>query len=360
MCARDRGTQRLQGRASFHEAGCGMADFLPLSSAKKRRKDAPGEHVERVAWLLMQLFFHESVEYALYFDRFGRPRRRFQDDLKKLREIGQRRYTISPRTKGGRVFITFPSRTGMPNRTAASRDAMATLAHIASALGGPIEQELRTAIGDSVEPLVSAFLQVRGPFPSADDRITSLFEALKEAASDSARIEFSYRSNRNVRTTRRAEPYHVIVRNGRYYLVAYDLLRRDWRYFALDAIGGKIRKDGTFTRRPVPARRLAQRAVGWISGSNSTDVTFHVSPVAAAAATACLLQPGQRIVRRADGSAELTLSFDDLGEAVRWALQFAPEAVIVAPREAIALARDTAQRVAEAHGAAAGARELTG
>jgi len=144
-------------------------------------------------------------------------------------------------------------------------------------------------------------------------------------------------------------PYHVVVRVGRCYLVGYDLARRDWRYFALDAMNGPLRKMGTFKPRVVPERFLAERAVGWISGTGNVDVTIRLSPVVAASVTSRTWQHAQCCVERLDGSTDLSLTFGDLGEAVRWALSFGPEARIIAPANAIAFARETIDRLAQAY-----------
>jgi predicted DNA-binding transcriptional regulator YafY len=235
------------------------------------------------------------------------------------------------------------------------------LSRIAAALGGPIEREMRKAIGERPADLRRGFLQVREVLPSDSDRIGGIFTFLKDAASACARVEFSYIPSRGARGARRAEPYHVVARSGRYYLVAYDIARRDWRYFALDAIIGPLRKDGTFSPRPVPERFLAERAVGWIRGATTLDTTFRLSPVVVATVMARTWQPEQRIVPLADGGAEITLSFDDAGEAVRWALSFGAEAVVIGPPEAVALARQMVDRIVSAYAGGGGMerKELT-
>lgn len=317
------------------------------AASRKRRADAPTEHLARIAWLLLTLRSNGVVEYASYIDRFGISRREFQRDLRKLREIGQEHGFTLSRTEGGRVFL-YELGQRAP-RLAANRDLTTTLARIAAALGGPVEHEMREAIGDANADMHSGFLHVREPLPSSSDRITGVFEFLKSAAAGPARVEFIYTSARGIRMTRRVEPYHIVERAGRYYLVAYDLTRRDWRYFALDAIKGPMRKEGTFTPRPVPERFLAERAVGWIRGPKSIDVTIRASPPVAAAIGSRIWQQGQRVTQVAGGETEITLAFDDLGEAVRWALSFGPDAIIVAPPEAVALARGTIERIGRAY-----------
>mgnify|MGYP001332725746 CR=1 FL=1 len=324
-----------------------FADRLAKSS--KRRTDAPSPSLARIAWLLVTLFHEGVVEYAWCIDRFGISRREFQRDLHKLREIGKSAgFTIS-KTSGGRVFLQTGNRR-IEQLRAKSGDVTATLARIAAALGGPVELEMRGAIGDIRGNLSGGFLHLREALPSDGSRVDGVFSFLKDAASSSARVEFSYKPAGKPRATRRVEPYLVTVRSGRSYLVAYDPARKDWRQFALDAIGGTLRRAGTFTSRPVPERFLDQRAVGWIRGRDLKDVTFQLSATVAPAVSSRQWQRAQKVRDLDDGGAEITLSFEDLAEAVRWALSFGAEAAIVAPPEAVNLARETIERVAALYG----------
>lgn len=316
-------------------------------SGRQRRNDMPTEHLARIGWMLITVLCDGVLDYGLYRDRFGMSTRQFQRDLRRIRDIGRaQNFDVSP-SKSGRVFLvtTAPR---IASLSAKGRDAATTLARLAAAFGGPIAQEMRAAIGDASADR-RGFLQIREPLPSADERVTATFEKLKDAAVASARVEFHYTPARGVAGARRVEPYHIVERTGRYYLVAYDLARRDWRFFALDAIRGAIVRAGTFSARAVPERFLAERAVGWIGGSHGGEVTMRVNHSIAAAVGARTWQRGQRFEMLPDGGAELTMHFGDLNEAVRFALGFGTEAIITAPAEAVELARDAAERIARSY-----------
>jgi predicted DNA-binding transcriptional regulator YafY len=320
----------------------------PKGKRKRRRTDAPSAHVARIGWILMTLILDGVLEYAACIDRFGISRREFQRDLLKVREIGKGHGFAVSRITGGRVFLHTSDRR-VARLKAESSHVMATLNRIAAALGGPIEREMRTSVGEDQVDQRRGFLHVREAVPSDQERVSGVFAFLKDAAAGPARVEFSYTPARGARAVRRVEPYHVVARSGRYYLVGYDRARRDWRYFALDAISGPMRKDGTFDPKPVPERFLAERAVGWIRGSTTIDVTIRFTPVVAAAITARTWQQGQRVVELPDGGAEVIFTVDDIGESVRWALGFGAEAVVVAPPEAVAFGRELANRIARAY-----------
>jgi predicted DNA-binding transcriptional regulator YafY len=329
-------------------------------AGRRHRTDVPTEHLARISWMMITLLCDGVLDHGRYRDLFGTSPRQFQRDLRHIRELGRPHGFDVTARRSGRVFLV-TSAHRITNLGARNRDAAATLARLAVAFGGPIASEMREAVGDSHTGAGRGFLQIREPLPSADEHVTAVFEQLKAAAAARARVEFAYTSARGASGQRRVEPYHIVERSGRYYLVAYDILRRDWRFFALDAVHGTIVRAGSFSARAVPERLLAERAVGWIGGSHGGDVTIQISRAIATAVGARRWQEGQRFCILSDGTAELAMHFGDLGEAVRFSLGFGAEATIVAPPEAVALARETAEHIAETYAPGRGLRrKLTG
>ena len=158
-----------------------------------------------------------------------------------------------------------------------------------------------------------------------------------------------YTPARGTRARRRVEPYHIVARSGRYYLVAYDLARRDWRLFAVDAIGDAIVREGTFTRARYRSDSYPSAPLGGLPVRGAATLPVGSVRSIAAAVGARTWQQGQRFTFLPDGGAKITLAFEDLGEAVRWALQFGTEATIVGPPEAVSLALETAARIGQAY-----------
>ncbi|WP_432513961.1 helix-turn-helix transcriptional regulator [Kineococcus sp. SYSU DK001] len=70
---------------------------------------------------------------------------------------------------------------------------------------------------------------------------------------------------------RRAEPHHLLHRAGRWYLLAWDLDRDDWRTFRLDRITLKVPTGPRFTPRPVPGGDPATFVEARFKGSTSRD-----------------------------------------------------------------------------------------
>lgn len=76
----------------------------------------------------------------------------------------------------------------------------------------------------------------------------SLLLRLSEAIGQSQRMFMEYRSLDDELTQRKIDPYGVVARDGRWYLVAYCHLRRDYRTFRLDRIQQAQPLDEPFTR----------------------------------------------------------------------------------------------------------------
>lgn len=54
------------------------------------------------------------------------------------------------------------------------------------------------------------------------------------------------------RPPRRVEPHHLVTAHGRWYLVAWDLERDDWRVFSAERITPRVPTSPRFTPREVP------------------------------------------------------------------------------------------------------------
>ena len=66
---------------------------------------------------------------------------------------------------------------------------------------------------------------------------------------------------------RRAEPHHLVTRSGRWYLVAFDLDRADWRTYRCDRITARTPTGPRFTPRALPGGDLAAFVNGLFKGS---------------------------------------------------------------------------------------------
>ncbi|MCK7621812.1 WYL domain-containing protein [Streptomyces sp. RS10V-4] len=76
---------------------------------------------------------------------------------------------------------------------------------------------------------------------------------IADAVAHHGRIEFHYTDRRNRTSTRLVEPYRYILRTGRWYLIAFDLGRDDWRAFCLDRMTDLTPVPGTHRPHEFPA-----------------------------------------------------------------------------------------------------------
>ncbi len=77
------------------------------------------------------------------------------------------------------------------------------------------------------------------------------------ACRDVERVRFDYVSAAGNRTERLVEPLRLVSLTGRWYLVAYDNDRNDWRSFRMDRLTGPRRTGARFRRRELPAQDAA-------------------------------------------------------------------------------------------------------
>src|SRR5690349_19812001 len=81
---------------------------------------------------------------------------------------------------------------------------------------------------------------------------------LAQACRDDERVEFGYTTHGGDRATRLVEPHRLVPLGRRWYLVAYDLHRHDWRSFRLDRMAKAHRTGARFRPRALPAADAAE------------------------------------------------------------------------------------------------------
>lgn len=70
---------------------------------------------------------------------------------------------------------------------------------------------------------------------------------------------------------RRVEPHHLVMSRGRWYLVAWDLDRADWRLFRADRISPRSPTGPRFAPRPLPGGDVATYVRSRFRGSDVAD-----------------------------------------------------------------------------------------
>jgi predicted DNA-binding transcriptional regulator YafY len=75
---------------------------------------------------------------------------------------------------------------------------------------------------------------------------------------DGERLRFAYTAAGGQRTDRHVEPHRLVGLGRRWYLVAYDLTRHDWRSFRLDRLADPLGTGVRFRPRDLPATDAAE------------------------------------------------------------------------------------------------------
>jgi predicted DNA-binding transcriptional regulator YafY len=100
---------------------------------------------------------------------------------------------------------------------------------------------------------VSAFSVAASAFGMEGPQIDAeVLATLAGACRDQVRLRFAYTARDERASQRIVEPAAVVYSGHRWYLVAFDLDRDDWRTFRIDRIGGRVRLGERGRRRIVP------------------------------------------------------------------------------------------------------------
>jgi predicted DNA-binding transcriptional regulator YafY len=85
----------------------------------------------------------------------------------------------------------------------------------------------------------------------------SLLTTVAQACSDEERLRFAYTAQNGERTARHVEPHRLVSLGRRWYLVAFDLMRQDWRSFRLDRLDNPRSTGMRFHAQELPAADAA-------------------------------------------------------------------------------------------------------
>jgi predicted DNA-binding transcriptional regulator YafY len=138
-----------------------------------------------------------------------------------------------------------------------------------------LEQLLPTALRRRVAALSATMVPYpgRGPTVSSDTLV-----AIAAAARDLERLRFAYDDREGARSRRLVEPHRLVHTGRRWYLVAWDCGREDWRTFRVDRIRPRLSTERRFAPRPPPAADIASYVAQGIASSrerHQAEILFH-------------------------------------------------------------------------------------
>ena len=255
----------------------------------------------RLLRLLSLLQAHREWSGADLADRLGVTPRTVRRDVDRLRELG---YPVnaSPGTGGG---YQLGAGAELPPLLLDDDEAVAVAVGLRTAAGQGIEGIGETSVRaltklEQVLPnrlrrrvgALNAFTvpMLHNTLPSAVD--PAVLTELAALCRDAERLRFEYESHDGAPTRRSVEPHRLVCTERRWYLVAWDLDREDWRTFRVDRVTPRPPHGPRFTPREPPADDLA----AYVSKGVSTRAY-------AAQAVVRLLVPLERAAERISPSA---------------------------------------------------------
>jgi predicted DNA-binding transcriptional regulator YafY len=125
-----------------------------------------------------------------------------------------------------------------------------------------LEHILPSRLRHRVASLHAATEAVLTPGPTVD---AGVLTAVAGAIRGNERLRFDYRNHDDVETRRDVEPHRMVAWRGRWYLVAWDVGRDDWRTFRVDRLRPLVGGGPRFVPRSLAdddAATFVQRGAG--------------------------------------------------------------------------------------------------
>lgn len=233
-------------------ATCGKIGYMPKTSA-------------RLLALLSLLQARRDWPGALLAERLEVSARTVRRDVDRLRELG---YPIAT-AKGPDGGYRLGAGADLPPLLFDDEQAVALAVALRTVTGGGIEEAAARALTTVRQVMPSRLrhrvdaLHVTAVSPPGPPVDPSVLATLSAAVHAREVLRFDY-----LDSPRRAEPHHLVTRGGRWYLVAWDLDRADWRTFRVDRLTPRIPTGPRFTPREVPGGDVAAFVADRFSGKD--------------------------------------------------------------------------------------------
>jgi predicted DNA-binding transcriptional regulator YafY len=197
-----------------------------------------------------------SAELA---SRLGVTTRTIRNDIGRLRGLG---YPVDarPGVAGG---YRLGAGGALPPLLLDDEEAVAVAIGLRTAASGSITgieetsvralAKLEQVLPSRLRRRVSAFKASALPVPSRGPRVDpEVLTVIASACRDHERLRFDYRAHSGEVSRRVVEPYRLVNDRSRWYLLAWDTGRGDWRTFRADRIEPRTPAGPRFTPRALP------------------------------------------------------------------------------------------------------------
>jgi predicted DNA-binding transcriptional regulator YafY len=199
-------------------------------------------------------------------ERLGVTTRTVRNDIERLRTLG---YPVAatPGVSGGyRLGVG----AALPPLLLDDEEAVAVAIGLRTAAGGTVagiedssvralgklERILPSRLRHRVHTLAAALVALPGSGPSVD---ADTLVAIAAACRDHERLRFDYRTHDGTGAVRLTEPHRLVSSGRRWYLLAWDVDRRDWRTFRVDRMGLRPPAGPRFDPRELPEAEVTDR-----------------------------------------------------------------------------------------------------
>lgn len=202
-----------------------------------------------------------STELA---ERLGVSTRTVRTDIEKLRGLD---YPVHarPGVAGG---YRLGAGAKLPPLLLDDDEAVAVVVGLRTAAGGTVTgieetsiralAKLEQVLPSRLRHRVSSIAEATVPIPASGPQVdVATLTVIAAACRDRERLRFDYRGHNGDATRRDVEPHRLVHGGRRWYLVAWDVDRRDWRTFRADRIEPKTPNGPRFEPRTVPAGDVA-------------------------------------------------------------------------------------------------------
>ncbi|MEV8587459.1 YafY family protein [Streptomyces sp. NPDC051180] len=229
----------------------------------------------RLLRLLSLLQAHREWSGPDLAERLGVTSRTVRRDVERLRELG---YPVhaSPGTGGG---YQLGAGAELPPLLLDDEEAVAVAVGLRAAAGQGVEgigessvralAKLEQVLPGRLRRRISALNAFTVPMlRTPKERVDpAVLTELANACRDGERLRFAYRDHAGATTRRTVEPHRLVCSERRWYLVAWDPDRGDWRTFRADRIEPTPPHGPRFPPREPPAEDLAAYVSRGVSGT---------------------------------------------------------------------------------------------
>ncbi|MFC0495154.1 helix-turn-helix transcriptional regulator [Streptomyces mutabilis] len=199
-------------------------------------------------------------------ERLGVSRRTIRRDVDRLRELG---YPVQA-TMGADGGYRLVAGKALPPLVLDDEEAVAIAVGLRAGAGHAVEgldeasvralAKLEQVLPSRLRHRVATLQTATTPLTSGDGPSIAP-ETLTVMASTVAgheRLRFAYRAGDGTESRRVTEPYRLVSTGRRWYLIAYDLDRDDWRTFRVDRVSEPFATGARFAPRELPTGSAAE------------------------------------------------------------------------------------------------------